>query len=827
MQGYFKPLLQQYADWMPRVPGAALTLLAFSIISFSGAVFAAEPEPGDSCLPAQQHHVKEIAGPDNPDTIYTLVCNGSTWQPILEWDKNTDKRFMQTANDSGSCTYAKAGRMSYNSTSKSWLYCNGSSWVSFTDKPVDSCEMGTWIATDLPVIGHSWFALAYGAGRFVALSYNTSNVFITSTDGVNWIQGTLPESRSWRRVVYGNGRFIATAETWGPKALTSTDGLTWSVVDIPFNSNLIAFGNERFVLYSTTTVAVSTDGINWTTAANPNTAVSVRKIIFGAERFVAIPLAPGTHPAMTSVDGLSWTPSGMLPGGMGGNTIDGAYGNGMFVVTGINSGTRAISVDGLTWTAHSPSSYLIGSNQVIASDGRRFVFLAGANLAQYGSMDENMFDEIGTLPVSQAWQAITYGGGRFVAIGANRALRLGCMNGGVDETPSVFNFSIKTNQALNSPITSNTVNITGITAPVQVSVSGDGGPQVNINNTGWVTSGVIEAGQSLQVRLTSANTMGTLRSARVYVGTVMKQWDVTTLDGACILEWGETVTPYSNQSHSWRYGAYDGSSTIAYLPSGSQTPIYSTDGIYWNQAVQLSLSTTWNSIAYGNGRFVGIASNGTTGITSTDAANWTWYAGIAGEAGAKTNVAFGAGRFVALRSGSNRYVTTTDGTTWTAGNLPESRTWNSLAYGAGRFVGAMSGTRYVTSTDGLTWTAGDMPLSNSWMLHFVGGQFFAFHGLLHSPTQHYYLRSTDGLTWTQHYFPSLPDTNVRASIAYGGGRYLMFYTNANRYLTSVDGINWIIGETPTTEAWDQVQYAHGRFIMMNTSLDRAIIADCE
>lgn len=102
--------------------------------------------------------------------------------------------------------------------------------------------------------------------------------------------------------------------------------------------------------------------------------------------------------------------------------------------------------------------------------------------------------------------------------------------GGVqDDTPDAFSFAALTDQALNSQITSNTITLTGIgPAPVLVSVTGAGTPQININNEGWVTSGTISAGQTLQLRLTSANATTTLRSATVTVGATSQQWDVTT-----------------------------------------------------------------------------------------------------------------------------------------------------------------------------------------------------------------------------------------------------------------------------------------------------------
>jgi hypothetical protein len=99
-----------------------------------------------------------------------------------------------------------------------------------------------------------------------------------------------------------------------------------------------------------------------------------------------------------------------------------------------------------------------------------------------------------------------------------------------DAAPDAFSFTDQLDVALNALITSNSVTITGITGSVSVSVSGAGSPQVRINGGAWVTSGSIASGETLEVRLTSANVDSTIRSATVTVGTGSDQWDVTTQD---------------------------------------------------------------------------------------------------------------------------------------------------------------------------------------------------------------------------------------------------------------------------------------------------------
>lgn len=99
-----------------------------------------------------------------------------------------------------------------------------------------------------------------------------------------------------------------------------------------------------------------------------------------------------------------------------------------------------------------------------------------------------------------------------------------------DTTPDAFDFTDVTGAALGTVITSNIVTITGVSIETPVSVSGVGSPQIRINGGSWVTSGVITKNQTIEVRLTSANTDSTTRSADVTVGTVMESWNVRTID---------------------------------------------------------------------------------------------------------------------------------------------------------------------------------------------------------------------------------------------------------------------------------------------------------
>ena len=99
-----------------------------------------------------------------------------------------------------------------------------------------------------------------------------------------------------------------------------------------------------------------------------------------------------------------------------------------------------------------------------------------------------------------------------------------------DETPTAFSFSNLTNQELNSLVTSNTVTITGINVPVTVELTaGSSFTQFRINGGTWRnTATTITSGQTLQLRMTTANAQDTVRTATIKVGTSSVNWTART-----------------------------------------------------------------------------------------------------------------------------------------------------------------------------------------------------------------------------------------------------------------------------------------------------------
>jgi type II secretory pathway pseudopilin PulG len=129
----------------------------------------------------------------------------------------------------------------------------------------------TWTAGAIPSL--TYYACAYGGGKFVAVGTNTASCSYSS-DGINWSSGSMPSSANWRSVAYGNGRFVSVSQGSGStKGAYSMDGVNWTAVVLPVGANWVslAYVNGLFVTVasSATNALTSPDGITWTSATLP------------------------------------------------------------------------------------------------------------------------------------------------------------------------------------------------------------------------------------------------------------------------------------------------------------------------------------------------------------------------------------------------------------------------------------------------------------------------------------------------------------------------------------------------------------------------------
>ena len=199
-------------------------------------------------------------------------------------------------------------------------------------------------------------------------------------------------------------------------------------------------------------------------------------------------------------------------------------------------------------------------------------------------------------------------------------------------------------------------------------------------------------------------------------------------------------------------------SVIVAIATGSNSTIRSTNGgITWGNGGNLPSSTTWVSVAYGNGRWVAIASGGTANAYSTDG-GLTWASGGALSTPTTwTSVAYGGGKFVAVASGGTVASSSADGgLTWAARTLPSSSNWSDVTFGNNRFVAvsSTSGTAAAYSLDGITWAASTIISAAYTSVAYGQGTFFAVGASTTAAS------SPDGVVWTSRTISTSDSSDV-------------------------------------------------------------------
>ncbi|MDO9169124.1 MAG: multiheme c-type cytochrome [Methylobacter sp.] len=96
-----------------------------------------------------------------------------------------------------------------------------------------------------------------------------------------------------------------------------------------------------------------------------------------------------------------------------------------------------------------------------------------------------------------------------------------------DTTPDAFSFTAQSNVALNSPMTSNTITVSGINAASPISISGG---LYSINNGSFTGSaGTVVNGNTVKIQLQSSSANSTTTTATLSIGGVSGVFSVTTL----------------------------------------------------------------------------------------------------------------------------------------------------------------------------------------------------------------------------------------------------------------------------------------------------------
>jgi hypothetical protein len=282
------------------------------------------------------------------------------------------------------------------------------------------------------------------------------------------------------------------------------------------------------------------------------------------------------------------------------------------------------------------------------------------------------------------------------------------------------------------------------------------------------------------------------------------------------IKWTSRTLPSTGQT--WWSVAYGNGRFVSVASNGGSRIMASTDGINWMTPTDPNGGGSgWRAVTYGNGLFVAVATSGTNRVmTSPDGINWT--VRDAAAANQWTSVTYGNGLFVAVSiDGANQVMTSPDGINWNSRSAASSNSWESVTYGNGRFVAVTdSGANKVMySLDGITWSSSASAINaNQWWGVTYGNGLFVAVGITGSGNR--VMTSVDGSTWTSR--NSAADNNWR-NVTYGNGLFVAISDSGvtNSVMTSPDGINWTTRTASAANSWVGITYANGTFVVTGNS----------
>ena len=155
----------------------------------------------------------------------------------------------------------------------------------------------------------------------------------------------------------------------------------------------------------------------------------------------------------------------------------------------------------------------------------------------------------------------------------------------------------------------------------------------------------------------------------------------------------------------------------------------SPNGQVWTSRDTTGLDLSWESVTWGNGLFVAVASSGVGNRVMTSPDGVTWTSRTSAADNNWSAVTWGNNLYVAVSNTgtTNRVMTSPDGITWTIRTSAADNSWTDITYGNGLFVAVSSsgtGNRVMTSSDGITWTSRTSAADNTWQTVTYGNGLF-------------------------------------------------------------------------------------------------------
>lgn len=549
--------------------------------------------------------------------------------------------------------------------------------------------------------------IEYSQGRY--WTYST-NIFTTSTDGINWKGYCLPFSDITGAAQFGGVTVVAGDITYGePSLISSTDGLNWTKITLPkafqYSSlDFLTFGNGLFVAASSNAGAllVSPDGLFWKTVsiAFTDDYYEISSLSFAGGLFFLDLYDLGSF---KSSDGQKWTKI-TLTGRSGYDDIAICLnGNGSWLaITDENTVFR--STDGTTWkkvvSSGLPSEDYFDRGLFAA--GKFYLMTEGGDI--YASTDGLKWTRTRTiLGEDPIFNALIYDGTKFVAFTEGHRRFTSSNTSSWTEDESLF----------------------------------------------W-----------------SSNSLSTL----VFGGTGfigLFDYDVAALNGN-----GSWKRVAGTLEGDWPRSllCYDGTRTVAFdedLGSG----IESTNGTDWlaldSSFPEDSYRGYVKSLIFANGLYVAVGEYELI-MTSPDAETWTYARnGIEDDFDASTLLTVGYFNGLYIAAGyEGKILTSPDGETWTARTAPYSADITGFASGNG-VACLLAGRDVFVSSNGISWRSAPLPLGVDYTSNSIT---YGLGKFVVTADDGSIFASSNGSTWTTA--DRLSDYNALNKVVYGNNAFV-------------------------------------------------------
>ena len=553
------------------------------------------------------------------------------------------------------------------------------------------------------------FPVAYGGGTWVCIG-NVGHCAYSTDNGTTWTYTNNLRSSGFNSTyVYTPNCFKYNA-TLGHFAVIdvlrnvaiSADGINWSTstsLNTAWGGGIVPYGfavssTVGVVVGSSGKVATSTDGVNFTNQTGLSSlpewgTQDVRAVEWNGSVFLAIGNA-GT--AATSPDGVTWTYRAGLSGTSWGTSNGRVINwNGSKFLIGSADGKSAYSTDGITWTA---GATFWNNTEVdaIAWGNSKYVLAIGAAQYYYTSSDGITWSSYSIDNASSGYNNnVVFGNGVFMFISQNIW----------QSVPVVFVSSTGVFTASDSKLRLSVLGLnSGTGSPNYNFINGSEGPYVAYFNGNYLFFGnmgrLITCDQSLQ--------------NIKYVNKLAETW----IDNSNPSD----ITP----STQVNYFATNGQVLVVIGPNGFVATSTNANN-QWTYQPGLR-STTWGSSGYPitikwNGSLFYLIGSYGRMATSPDGITWTYNGNLATAMGTYYPTDFyilGNKIVVICTSGglfTRSFVSNDGGTTWTSAAVTGSTDISGgITYGKGKFVACTRANEVFYSTDGLNWTLGTCEASN-------------------------------------------------------------------------------------------------------------------